>query len=173
MVYFRNATPADLALLKYWDTQPHVVEAGGGDWDWEDELPLEASWLQHLIAEEDGRPVGFVQIIDPAEEATHYWGECEPDLRAIDIWIGEQDDLGRGLGTQMMQLALERCFADTRVKAVLIDPMASNTRAHRFYERNGFRFVERRMFGPDDCHVMRLTREDWLARNAQAKEDAR
>jgi CO/xanthine dehydrogenase Mo-binding subunit len=31
------------------------------------------------------------------------------------------------------------------------------------YERNGVRFVERRTFGPDDCHVMRLTREDWLA----------
>lgn len=173
MIYFRNATPADLALLKYWDTQPHVVEAGGDDWDWDDELPLEASWLEHLIAEEDGRPVGFVQIIDPAEEATHYWGACEPNLRAIDIWIGEKDDLGRGLGTQMMQLALERCFADQRVKAVLIDPLTSNTRAHRFYERNGFRFVERRMFGPDDCHVMRLTREDWLARNAQAKEGVR
>jgi aminoglycoside 6'-N-acetyltransferase len=38
----------------------------------------------------------------------------------------------------MMELALERCFADERVNAVLIDPMASNTRARRFYEKLGF-----------------------------------
>jgi aminoglycoside 6'-N-acetyltransferase len=40
--------------------------------------------------------------------------------------------------------------------AVLIDPLASNTRAHRFYGRLGFRFVERRRFGQDDCFVYRL-----------------
>jgi ribosomal protein S18 acetylase RimI-like enzyme len=63
-------------------------------------------------------------------------------LRAIDIWIGEAADLGRGYGTRMMRHALERCFADPAVKAVLIDPLASNTRARRFYERLGFRCIE-------------------------------
>jgi hypothetical protein len=29
-------------------------------------------------------------------------------------------------------------------------------RAHRFYERLGLRFVERRRFGNDDCFVYRL-----------------
>ncbi len=58
----------------------------------------------------------------------------------------------------MMRLALERCFADPQVSAVLIDPLASNTRAHRFYERLGFRFVERRRFGADECFVYRLDR---------------
>ncbi|MBX2805785.1 MAG: acetyltransferase [Hyphomicrobiales bacterium] len=163
MIRLRCATRADIPLLKYWDTLPHVIEAGGGEWEWDVEIPFEAPWLEQFVAEEDGRPVGFIQIIDPAEEQTHYWGECEPDLRAIDIWIGEVRDLGRGLGTEMMQLALSRCFADPRIKAVLVDPMASNIRAHRFYQRNGFQFAERRMFGSDDCHVMRVSREAWLA----------
>jgi aminoglycoside 6'-N-acetyltransferase len=44
------------------------------------------------------------------------------------------------------------------VEAVVIDPRADNTRAHRFYERLGFRFVERRRFGEDDCFVYRLER---------------
>ena len=42
--------------------------------------------------------------------------------------------------------------------AILIDPLASNTAAHRFYERLGFRYVERRQFGEDDCIVYRLER---------------
>jgi len=40
---------------------------------------------------------------------------------------------------------------DARVTAVIIDPLASNTRAHRFYARLGFRPVGRQTFGADDC----------------------
>ncbi len=60
-----------------------------------------------------------------------------------------------------MQIALTRCFADPVVTAVLIDPLASNTCAHRFYERLGFEFVERRSFGEDDCFVYQLSRAIW------------
>ncbi len=70
-----------------------------------------------------------------------------------------------GYGTKMMQLALERCFTDPLVTAVLVEPLASNTRAHRFYERLGFHFVEQRWFGNDDCFVYRLNREDWHHEN--------
>jgi aminoglycoside 6'-N-acetyltransferase len=159
----RPARPSDLDLLLYWDSKPHVIAATGDDgpFDWESELPRKPEWRELLIAEAEGRPIGVLQIIDPAEEETHYWGEVAPDLRAIDIWIGEETDLGRGYGTTMMRLALERCFAEASVNAVLIDPLASNERAHRFYERLGFKRIERRRFGPDDCCVYRLDRRAW------------
>jgi aminoglycoside 6'-N-acetyltransferase len=152
--------------LRRWDAKPHVIYATGADgesdggWDWDYELPREVAWRELLIAESDGRSVGVLQIIDPQTEETHYWGDIESGLRAIDIWIGEEEDLGRGYGTQMMRLALARCFADQTVRAVLIDPLASNTRAHRFYERLGFRRVDRRTFGSDDCYVYRLERSE-------------
>ena len=103
----------------------------------------------------------MIQIIDPALEDSHYWGKVASNLRAIDIWIGEATDLNKGYGTIMMRLALTRCFADSLVKAVLVDPLACNTRAHRFYQRLGFKFVERRHFGDSDCFVYQLNREDW------------
>ena len=37
--------------------------------------------------------------------------------------------------------------------AIVIDPLASNTRAHKFYRRLGFAAEDRRMFGDDDCLV--------------------
>lgn len=158
----RPAVPDDASLLRRWDEQPHVLEADpNDDWNWEVELPRTPEWREMLIAETEERPVGFLQIIDPALEETHYWGECEPDLRAIDIWIGDASDLGRGLGTEMMRLALQRCFATPSVKAVIIDPLFTNMRARKFYERLGFRFVERRRFGADDCAVYRLERSEW------------
>jgi aminoglycoside 6'-N-acetyltransferase len=61
----------------------------------------------------------------------------------------------------MMTLAIERCFSEPSVRAILVDPLASNDRARRFYERVGFRFVENRSFGDDNCAVYRLERENW------------
>jgi aminoglycoside 6'-N-acetyltransferase len=158
----RPATPADLPLLLHWDQQPHVMASDpNDDWEWETELARTPPWRRQLIAESAGRPIGFIQIIDPALEESHSWGDVPPGLRAIDIWIGEPSDLGRGHGTRMMHLALARCFADPSVTAVIIDPLRSNRRAHRFYRRLGFREVERRRFGDDDCLVMRLERDDY------------
>ena len=61
----------------------------------------------------------------------------------------------------MMALALARCFDNPSVSAVLVDPLASNTRS-RFYERIGFRFLERRRFGDDESFVYRLDRADYM-----------
>jgi aminoglycoside 6'-N-acetyltransferase len=158
----RHATPADLDLLQHWDEQAHVIASDpNDDWHWEVELERSPDWREQLIAEIEGRPIGFIQIIDPAREDSHYWGDIATNLRAIDIWIGEEADLGKGYGTKMMRLALARCFADPAVTAVLIDPLVSNTRAHRFYERLGFKQIDRRQFGDDECFVYRLNREDW------------
>ncbi len=155
----RKATRTDIELLKFWDRQSHIIASDpNSDWQWERELLRNPEWREQLIYEDKGRPVGFVQIIDPALEDSHYWGDIEPNLRAIDIWIGLEEDLNKGYGTHMMNDALGRCFKEPEVTAVLIDPLASNTRAHRFYERFGFKFLECRRFGPDDCLVYRKER---------------
>lgn len=161
-VTLRPAGLADADLLRHWDTQPHVLASDpNDDWEWETELGRSHDWRDQLIGEVDGRPVGFLQIIDPAREDSHYWGDVPENRRAIDVWIGEADDLGKGYGTQMMVLGLERCFAPPSVVAVLVDPLASNVRAHRFYERFGFRFLERRTFGSDECMVLALDRTEY------------
>ena len=162
-ITLRPATIDDLPTLLLWDQQQHVIDSDPhDDWNWEIELTRHVPWREQLIAEVINRPIGFIQIIDPHEEETHYWGIIQPHLRAIDIWIGLEEDLGKGYGTTMMQLALERCFADSRVQAVVIDPLASNQRAIRFYERNGFYFVENRTFGEDECSVYRIDRDTWF-----------
>lgn len=159
----RLATIADAPTIEAWDRERHVIASTGADpmYDWRAELPRVVSWREFLIAEVGGRPIGMMQIIDPELEESHYWGDIGPNLRAIDIWIGAASDLGRGYGTEMMRLAIDRCFAASEVAAIPIDPLVSNTDAHRFYQRLGFRRIERRMFDEDDCYVYRLDRDDW------------
>ncbi len=160
-ISFRNACIEDLKLLQHWDEQAHVIVSDPEQEDWEYELQRFPAWREQLIAELNGRAIGCVQIIDPAEEESHYWGSVPKDLRAIDIWIGEKDDLGKGYGTEMMKLAIERCFEKKEVTSILIDPLETNKGAIRFYERIGFQFVEARTFGKSRCLVYRLNREDW------------
>lgn len=161
MIRLRKATLKDQQLLEYWDQQPHVISASEEEEDWAYELPREVSWREYLIAERAGVPIGFIQIINPAEEETHYWGDVGPKKRAIDIWIGEKEYLNKGFGTEMMTLAIMRCFKPVEVNEILIDPLTSNKKAIRFYKRLGFEYVENRTFGEDNCEVYSLTRESW------------
>ena len=164
-VTLRPATVADAAILADWDRQPHVIACSSDDPEaevafggiaWIEEITASAYDSHYVIAEVEGEPVGVMQICDPYTEPTHYWGEIEPGLRAIDIWIGPAEWLNRGVGTQMMRKMIARCFAEPGVTAIVIDPLNSNTAAHRFYERLGCQVVGRRMFEDDDCLVMRL-----------------
>ena len=171
-VTLRAATTADVAWFDLWDTDPDVITCSTDDpnanvafedTDWTEELATQDEHSEYLIAELDGRPIGAMQICDPHLEQSHYWGEIAPNLRAIDIWIGSPRDRGNGHGAEMMRQALARCFADSRVTTIVIDPLATNVRAHEFYQRLGFKPVARRTFGSDDCLVHELTRRDWLA----------
>ena len=172
-IVLRPATAADIPVLERWDQEPHVIAATSDDPDqpkafgdlyWPEELALVCDVYRYFIAEREGRQIGAMLIIDPHLEPTHYWGEIEPGLRAIDIWIGAADDLGKGYGETMMRLAFRLCFADPAVTAIVIDPLAGNERAHRFYRRLGFEPEARRTFGEDDCLVHRLTRGSWRQR---------
>lgn len=158
----RPASRADIDLLRHWDRQPHVIAADpDSDWQWETELGRDADWREQLIAELDGRPIGYLEILDCARDPEQYWEPTGNDVAAIDIWIGERDALGQGHGTEMMRQALARCFARPRIRRVRVDPLSANTRAHRFYERCGFRRLGERRFENDNCVVFEVTRDDW------------
>jgi aminoglycoside 6'-N-acetyltransferase len=172
-VTLRKARIEDAAILSLWDRDEAVIASHGEeaqadeiwrDEEWADEIAADPPWRTILIGEEDGRPVGAIVDIDPALEETHYWGDCGPGLRAFDTWIGAAADRSRGIGAQMMSLALFRAFEDPSVQSVIIDPIETNRRAIRFYERCGFRALERRRFGHDDCLVMRIDRNNFHRR---------
>jgi aminoglycoside 6'-N-acetyltransferase len=177
-VKLRNATIDDLDVLLFWDDKEHLQDCGGdqesNDWNWQCELPrMDISWRYQLIAEdcrENNKPIAFVQIIHPLEEESHYWGtDYEPNLRAIDIWIGDESYLNRGYGTQIMNQVLAGAFVfgNPYVTAALIDPMASNIAAHRFYQRLGFVPIGTRYFGTDRCLVHRLNRTDYFSKRSK------
>ncbi len=162
MIKLRTLSIHDIELVKYWDTKQHVIESDPDDkWNWEFELNRNPDWREQLIAELDREPIGIIQIIDPFLEETHYWGDVPQNKRAIDIWIGEEKNLNRGYGTEIMKLAMDRCFQNRLIDGILIDPLKSNQKAHRFYERLGFEFLEERNFDESVCFVYELKRKKY------------
>jgi aminoglycoside 6'-N-acetyltransferase len=166
----RVATLADVPMLNVWDRDPEVIACASDDPEaekafldahWPDEIAANSDVSCYYMAELDGRPIGAMQVIDPHQEPTHYWGEIEPNLRAVDIWIGDAGDRNKGYGARMMSAVIDTCFDDPAVAAIVIDPLNSNADAHRFYQRLGFKPVGRRLFGEDDCLVHRLERANW------------
>ena len=164
MIALRPMRADDVDLVLRWDEDPDVAAALGGpaaDWyDWPAELTRDVPWRELLIAEEDGHPIGFVQLIDAAEEESHYWGEVEADTWAIDLWLGSPADRGRGLGSQVMRAAILRAFDEHEARTIVIDPVATNVRAIAFYERLGFARIGPRELDGELCLVMRLRRGD-------------
>jgi aminoglycoside 6'-N-acetyltransferase len=163
----RPATPGDLALLRRWDAEPHLAGTGGdaafNDWDWE--VGLGRTPFLARVADRRGRrgaPRSAFSRSSTRPRRRRTTGATAGREPARDRHLDRRADaIGRGHGRRMMEEALRRCFADPAVTAVLVDPMADNTRAHRFYEALGFAFAERRSFGPDDCFVYILERRRW------------
>lgn len=159
----RIATPGDADLLRRWEQAPQVREAGALGWDWDVQLHEDVDWRQSLVAEVDGRAIGFIEWIDTAREPEGWFGDIGEGIRAIDLWIGEADALGQGHGTAMMRPVLAACFADPATRAVIVDPLQSNLAAQRFYRRLGFQVQADADLHGDACRLMRLERADWVA----------
>lgn len=92
--------------------------------------------VQFIICEKSsGRPVGSVYFrdIDRKKGCAEYG-----------IFIGEDDAVGRGYGTQAAELALAYAFKELELQSVFLRVFADNMQARRSYEKAGFRLQEDR-----------------------------
>jgi aminoglycoside 6'-N-acetyltransferase len=159
-IILRPATEADLALMKRWDRNDHTPPDPDEGWNWEVELGVPSPGRRQIIAELNGRPLGFMQLLDLGLDVSGYWQHLDNPAghASIDIWIGELEDLNKGHGREMMRQAIELVFSDPAIHTILIDPQIENEGAIRFYQRLGFHFIEEREIWDEDVLIHALTR---------------
>jgi aminoglycoside 6'-N-acetyltransferase len=163
----------DLALMTRWRNEPHVrawwemdgdptpytVADAGREYrpDLEGKEPSTPA-----IVVADGRPVGFVQWYrwaDYAEEAAEMRLPADDAAFGLDIFIGEPDVVGTGVGSATVDLVCRMLFDERRASRVALLTALGNLQAQRAYEKAGLRKI-RHAFDTDIKDGARV--ECWL-----------
>lgn len=85
--------------------------------------------------------VGYMQYY-PAGKPEDYQLESVENVWGIDMWIGEKDYWGKGIGSKVLNLMSDYLIENRRAVKVVIDPHTDNQRAIRAYEKAGFKKVK-------------------------------
>jgi aminoglycoside 6'-N-acetyltransferase len=141
---------ADFALMARWRAMPHVRAW----WDPDEPPPtceqIAAQYGTYMhpsspttpcIIEIAGRPVGYVQFYrwaSFAEEAREMDVEFDDGTFGIDIHVGEEDAIGKGVGTRTVELLCEHLADAHRATSFALTTEIGNLRAQRAYEKAGF-----------------------------------
>ncbi|MEM9556552.1 MAG: GNAT family N-acetyltransferase [Acidobacteriota bacterium] len=155
--------PQSLARLEGWLRRPHVAR-------WfpvpDDVLGFAsqppATGDQRWIVVDD-RPVGYLrwQRVD-AEDLAAVGLDGIPDGAVdCDLFLGEREQTGRGLGVEALHLVLDRLRENPSIPLVGLTTSTENTRAQRAFRAAGFQTVHEyapKPFGPCLLMARRLRR---------------
>lgn len=161
----------DHAQLASWLSDPRVLEWYEGrdrpfDLDRVREmyspLALADEGVWPCIVLESNAPIGYLQFFPIAPFAREY--EIGPDVDcsrmwAVDLFIGDPERWGRGVGTMALSMLVAHLFVARRAERVFVDPRVGNDRAIRSFEKVGFR--RRKVLAGHELHEGR-TWDCWL-----------
>lgn len=106
-----------------------------------DYLPYttDESTTRGYIALFENESIGFIQSYVVMGAGDGWWEqETDPGARGIDQFLSNQEQLGRGLGSAMVNAFVDQLFQDPVVTKVQTDPSLNNERAIRSYRQAGF-----------------------------------
>ena len=136
---FRPLTSDDFPLLLEWLSREHVRQWWDDGEDTIEKVTLhygeEEEGLERFIlvaSEESGdKPVGYFQHYSAGDGAV-----------GIDQFIGEEDYINRGVGTEAISIFVEMIMRRHEPASIILDPSPDNKRAIRCYEKVGFKYYE-------------------------------
>ena len=144
---FAKAKPSHRAMIEHWVKRPHISKwlHGVGLQNTLSSLAHSfegSSETQHWIAYYDKIPIGYlltseVNQNDDWVSSIEFSGE---KAITLDVFIGEPDYIGKGIGPRMITDLLQSQFSD--VTDVLIDPEVKNSRAVQVYQKLGFQIIK-------------------------------
>jgi aminoglycoside 6'-N-acetyltransferase len=143
VIEFRPLTDDDLPQIEEWLQRDHVAR-----W-WRDDISESLAEYRaalegreptdHYLIVVDGRTVGMIQTYlvsdHPDWEAVVQVGER---VAGVDLLIGEEELIGRGLGPQILSSFLHEVVTAPAAVATVEEP---NRQSWRAFEKAGFRYV--------------------------------
>jgi ribosomal protein S18 acetylase RimI-like enzyme len=168
-IAFRRLAADDLQQVFLWLIRPHVAKgyaAAPGSF-----MEVVAKFgprtrddnvVRAYMFSVDGRDAGYIQAYDVAAFGEYAESlACEAGTACMDLFIGEEDLAGRGIGPRVIdRFVNEVVLADAGVRACIAGPGEGNRAAIRAFEKAGFRRWKtlRTGEGEGEC-VMRRERD--------------
>jgi aminoglycoside 6'-N-acetyltransferase len=130
---FEKLTEADLPLVEAWLNTDHVRR-------WWGDPASELGAIRTDIASEnyaasivhlEGHPIGFV----------HWWRAVDQTETGFDLFVGEADHVGRGVGISIIKQAAKRLFT-FGIKRICVDIDLKNEAAISAFGAAGFALAE-------------------------------
>lgn len=169
---FRRLRASEIPLIHRWLHTPHVSR-----WWYEDVGTLEeveerylpyiegkAGVEPYLIIRED-TPIGYIQTYPLAADEEYEKLVGVEDAAGLDLFIGEDAFLYKGLGPSIIRRCLEEIiFSGERFGTCVIGPEPKNESAISAYGKVGFRhFKTIKIPGePESEYLMKLTRKEFF-----------
>lgn len=159
---FETLRPEQEELVKKWLAQDYVAAhfyGSGLDITLESMkkfLSGEETIFTHWIGYVDEMPFAFLMTstVDPKEEFFGKYLSANSKAITLDLLIGNQEYLGKGLCAPMIRAFIAQ--QHPQVTDVFIDPAASNAKAVHVYAKAGFKKVEDYLpeWDPTTPHVL-------------------
>lgn len=113
------------------------------------------------IIEYGSKPIGFIQFYPAVGNLPDTFEPLvnQPDVYGIDMFLGETDFWGKGIGTNAVRLLVHYLFEEKHAVRIIVDPFTENKRAIKMYEKAGF-IKHRRMEGIEKHEG--VLRDFWL-----------
>ncbi|MCP4385209.1 MAG: acetyltransferase [Hyphomicrobiales bacterium] len=137
---FTPVVDGDLPRIADWLARPHV-----GRW-WRDperqlariRAGLNADWLESFLIRIGGRAVGYIHTHDPNAEPGSPWTDQPAGTRGVDLFIGEEDCIGKGHGKKLVARYVDDLLARAYVSRVIADIDLDNHGSRRVFACAGF-----------------------------------
>jgi len=142
-ISLRDIHSVDFALLKTWQSLPHIVEVWGNEkYDEPYELYVFRTAdgsVKQFIIEIDNIPVGYFQYYWASKVGDGWWESFDAATVGIDFYIGETKWLGKGVGSKVIDFAVQMLFQDPSIQRIIADPSPSNGKIIHLLQKSGFK----------------------------------
>ncbi len=158
VITFQPLTKKHLKLLITWFDKSHVKE-----W-WSDALAPEQikekygtrigdKIVQPFIVYLREIPIGFIQYYYADKVGDDWWPDATPGIVGIDQFIGDENYINKGYGTQLIGQFVKKLFNDSAITKIITDVDPKNQRAIRCYQKVGFKIVKE-IDTPEGCAIL-------------------
>jgi RimJ/RimL family protein N-acetyltransferase len=175
-ISFKPLQEKDLPLMHRWLNTQHVSEWWSLDGNHHPSMEEVVSHFSPRVKGKepvdvfiivyDGKPIGMIQScrLDDYPEEKALFG-LDDRCAGIDIFIGEEDYVHKGLGSGIIREFLKQVvFSKYNADSCIIDPQVENKIAIRAYEKVGFKYLRTVWYEKDkmDENIYIIRRDEFL-----------